>query len=155
MAGLRGRPYRSSERSRETDFSLARRRLDSASPRNSVSVWMASASRGHSKQAEAFSGVGSGGIRRTRATLTTSASSAYTDRKTWHDSGVVGVPVGIHDLDANDLGVAHVPLPLEIGDLVLLDHSEHRIVDFVPSSPGDGIAALAKVQPTHLTVFGR
>jgi hypothetical protein len=50
-------------------------------------------------------------------------SSAYTDRKTWHDSGVVGVPVRVHDLTGDDLGVDHVPPPVEPGDLVLLEHA--------------------------------
>lgn len=66
---------------------------------------------------------------------------------------MVGVPVRVHDLDANDLGIAHLPLPLEVGDLVLLEHSEHRIVDLVPSPSRSVIAALVKVQATHVRAF--
>jgi hypothetical protein len=49
---------------------------------------------------------------------------------------MVGVPVRVHDLDANDLGIAHLPWPVAIGDIVLLEHSEHRVYDVVPSPPG-------------------
>jgi hypothetical protein len=65
---------------------------------------------------------------------------------------MVGVPVRIHDLDANDLGIAHLPLPLELGDLVVLDHSQHRVYDVVMSPPDSRIAALVKVRPAHLVI---
>jgi hypothetical protein len=40
----------------------------------------------------------------------------------WHDSGTVGVPVRVHDLEANDLGIAHIPLPVEVGDVLEFGH---------------------------------
>jgi hypothetical protein len=42
-----------------------------------------------------------------------------------------------------------------IGDLVLLEHSEHRVYDVVPSPPGSLIAALVKVRPVRLPTFSR
>jgi hypothetical protein len=63
---------------------------------------------------------------------------------------MVGVRVRVHDLDANDLGIAHVPLPLAVGDLVATEHHEFRVVDFILSPPGSPVGALARVRPVRL-----
>jgi hypothetical protein len=68
---------------------------------------------------------------------------------------MVGVAVRVHDLEANDLGIAHLPWPVEVDDIVLLDHSEHRVYDVVPSPPGALIAAFVKVRPVRLPAFSR
>jgi hypothetical protein len=68
---------------------------------------------------------------------------------------MVGVPVRVHDVEANDLGIPHLPLPVEVGDVVLLDHSEHRVYAVVVSPPGSLIAALVKVRPVRLHVSAR
>ena len=68
---------------------------------------------------------------------------------------MVGVPVRVHDLEANDLGIAHLPWPIAIGDIVLLEHSGHRVYDVVPSPPGALIAACVKVRPVRLPAFSR
>jgi hypothetical protein len=45
--------------------------------------------------------------------------------------------------------------PLEVGELVCLEHSEHRIVDVVPSPSRSAVYALVKVRPAHLRPFVR
>jgi hypothetical protein len=68
----------------------------------------------------------------------------------WHDSRMLGVLVRVHAVDCNDLGVAHLPPPIELGDLVCLQHSEHRIVDVVESPSRSAVYALVKVRPAQL-----
>jgi hypothetical protein len=63
---------------------------------------------------------------------------------------MVGVPVRVHDLTGDDLGIAHVPSPIEPGDLVLLEHAELRIADVVSMGPSSPLAALVRAQPIHL-----
>ena len=56
----------------------------------------------------------------------------------WHGSGVVGVPVRVHDRHGDDLGVAHVPPPVELGDLLELGRGPillFRVVDLVDTGP--------------------
>jgi hypothetical protein len=33
----------------------------------------------------------------------------------------------------DDLGVAHVPTPVETGDIILLERGEYRVLDVIPS----------------------
>ncbi len=54
--------------------------------------------------------------------MTKALSPLNPNRKTWHDSGMVGVPVRVHSRTGDDLGVAHVPLPVEVGDVLELGH---------------------------------
>jgi hypothetical protein len=35
-------------------------------------------------------------------------------------------------MTGDDLGIAHVPTPVETGDLVLLEHGEYRVLDVIP-----------------------
>jgi hypothetical protein len=65
---------------------------------------------------------------------------------------MIGVPVRLHDLTGDDLGIAHLPPAVELGDLVALEDSEYRVVDVVPS-PRDRqypIGALVKVRRVRL-----
>ena len=61
-----------------------------------------------------------------------------------------GAPVRVHDLTGDDLGVAHVPVPVQVGDLIALEHSEHRVVDVIDTGQTYPIAALVRVQPVSL-----
>ena len=65
---------------------------------------------------------------------------------------MIGVPVRLHGLDGDDLGVAHIPMPIEPGDLIATIESTYRVVDVVTSPPGSLIAALVKVRPERLVV---
>jgi hypothetical protein len=47
----------------------------------------------------------------------------------------IGVPVRVHSLEGDDLGIAHLPPPVEIGDMVALPHAELRVYDVVPFPP--------------------
>jgi hypothetical protein len=35
---------------------------------------------------------------------------------------MLGVPVRVHNLHGDDLGIAHVPTPIKTGDLILTEH---------------------------------
>jgi len=70
-------------------------------------------------------------------------------------SAMLGVPVRVHDMSGGDLGVAHLPPPVRIGDLVALEHSEYRVYDVVETGQTYPFAALVKVEPVHLPVAAR
>jgi hypothetical protein len=65
---------------------------------------------------------------------------------------MLGVLCRLHDSSGDDLGTAHLPTPIEPGDLVAVEHGEFRVVDAIIGPPGSPIGALVKVQPTHLHV---
>ena len=57
--------------------------------------------------------------------------------------------------DVDDLGIAHVPAPVEIGDVLDLGHRPIlllRVVDLVETGPQWPLAALVKVSPAPLLV---
>jgi hypothetical protein len=61
---------------------------------------------------------------------------------------MVGVPVRLHGLDGDDVGIAHVPTPVETGDLILLAHGEYRVLDVIPLEDEQSpLYALVRVQP--------
>jgi hypothetical protein len=64
---------------------------------------------------------------------------------------MVGVPVRVHDMTGDDLGIAHVPVPVETGDLILLEHGEYPVLDVIlltdEQSP---LHALIRAQPAHV-----
>ena len=66
-----------------------------------------------------------------------------------------GVPVRIHGMTGGDLGVAHLPLPIEVGDLVALEHEEFRVYDVVETGQTFPIAALVRVRPAHMRLVAR
>jgi len=66
---------------------------------------------------------------------------------------MLGVPCRIHDLTGDDLGIVHLPPPVEPGDLVLLEHRELRVVDVVELDQTYPVAAIVKVQAVHLPVI--
>ncbi|MFO7573276.1 MAG: hypothetical protein R6W48_11855 [Gaiellaceae bacterium] len=45
-----------------------------------------------------------------------------------------------------------MPAPVEVDDLVALEHGEYRVVDVVVSPPGYPIEAIVKVRPVRLSV---
>jgi hypothetical protein len=53
-------------------------------------------------------------------------------------------------MEGDDLGVVHVPPPVEVGDLVALEHAEYRVVDVVETGQAYPIAALVRAQHVHL-----
>ncbi len=48
---------------------------------------------------------------------------------------MLGVPVRVHSMSGDDLGVAHLPPPVQIGDLVALEHAVLRVYDVVETGP--------------------
>jgi len=63
---------------------------------------------------------------------------------------VLGVPIRVHDMTDDDLGIAHVPTPVETGDLILLERREYRVRDVI--LVGDArspLYALVRAQPAH------
>ena len=67
----------------------------------------------------------------------------------------VGVPVRVHSRTGDDLGIAHVPIPIELGDVLELGHGEIlalRIVDLVETGPHSPLAALVKVSSAPMVV---
>jgi hypothetical protein len=68
---------------------------------------------------------------------------------------MVGVAVRLHTLESDDVGVLHVPPPVEIGDLVASIDSTYRIVDVVTSPPGSVITAVVRVRPEHFAVAAK
>jgi hypothetical protein len=55
----------------------------------------------------------------------------------------------------DDLGVAHVPPPIEAGDVLELGHRPIlllRVVDVVETGPNSPLAALVKVSPPQALV---
>jgi hypothetical protein len=72
-----------------------------------------------------------------------------------HDPTVVGVPVRVHSRTGDDLGVAHVPAPVEIDDVLELGHGPIlllRVVDLVETPPHSPLSALVKVSPAPMVV---
>lgn len=68
---------------------------------------------------------------------------------------VVGVPVRVHDMTGDDLGIAHLPWPVSVGDLVALGHEEYRVYDLAETGQTYPIAALVRVRPAHLRLAAR
>jgi hypothetical protein len=44
---------------------------------------------------------------------------------------VLGVPIRVHDMTGDDLGIAHVPTPVETGDLILFERGDYRVRDVI------------------------
>jgi hypothetical protein len=68
---------------------------------------------------------------------------------------VIGVAVRVHDIAGDDLGVAHVPPAVEVGDVLELGHGPIlllRVVDLVETDPHSPLAALVKVSPAPMLV---
>jgi hypothetical protein len=67
----------------------------------------------------------------------------------------VGIPVRVHSRKGDDLGVAHLPPPVEVGDVLELGHGPMlplRVVDRVETGPHSPLAALVKVSPAPMLV---
>jgi hypothetical protein len=68
---------------------------------------------------------------------------------------MVGIRVRVHDMTGDDLGVVHLPAPVEVGDLVALEHAEYRVSEVVETGSAYPIAALVRVRPAHLRLAAR
>jgi hypothetical protein len=64
---------------------------------------------------------------------------------------MIGVSCRLHDMTGDDIGIAHLPSPIECGDLVATERGEYRIDTVIRTPPGQ-IDALVRVQPMHLPV---
>jgi hypothetical protein len=72
-----------------------------------------------------------------------------------HHDVVVGVPVRVHSWKGDDLGVAHIPPPVRVGDVLELGHGPmlpQRVVELVETGPHSPLAALVKVAPARAVV---
>lgn len=61
---------------------------------------------------------------------------------------VIGVAVHVHSRTGDDLGVAHVPPPVRVGDVFELGNGPIlllRVVDLAETGPHSSLAALVKV----------
>ena len=67
----------------------------------------------------------------------------------------IGVPVRLHDLTGEDLGIARVPPPVRTGDLVALEDAVFEIYDVVETGREQPAAALVKVRPLRLAIASR
>ncbi len=68
---------------------------------------------------------------------------------------MLGVPVKLHDLEGNDLGLVHAPWPIEIGDVIATEHEVFRVHDVVKTGQLYPVAALVRVVPARLHVTAR
>ena len=64
---------------------------------------------------------------------------------------MLGAAIRVPDMNGDDLGIAHVPTPVETGDIILLEHGEYRVLDVIlledEQSP---LYALVRAQPAHV-----
>lgn len=64
---------------------------------------------------------------------------------------VFGAPIRVHDMIGDDLGIAYVPTPVEIGDLILLERGEYRVLDVIAVDDARSpLHALVRAQPAHV-----
>jgi hypothetical protein len=72
-----------------------------------------------------------------------------------HDALMIGVAVRVHSRTGDDVGVAYVPPPVEVGDVLELGHGPMlllRVVDLVETGPHSPLAALVKVSRAPMVV---
>ena len=67
---------------------------------------------------------------------------------------MLGVPCRIHDMSGDDLGVAHLPPPVQIGDLIALQHKELRVYDVVLTGQDYPVFALVRRMSRSPWIFG-
>ena len=68
----------------------------------------------------------------------------------------LGARTLLYGEDGEDLGVCHLPMPVEAGDLAAVDDAVFRIVGTVDGIPfGHAIDALVVVRPVRLLVAAR
>ena len=63
--------------------------------------------------------------------------------------------VRIHSRAGDDLGIAHVPVPVEVGDVLKLGHGPIlllRVMDLVETGTRSPLAALVKVSRASMEV---
>ena len=68
---------------------------------------------------------------------------------------MVGVAVRVHSRTGDDLGLCHLPPPVEIGDVLALGHGPIlllRVVALVETGPHSPLAPLVKVSPAPMVV---
>ena len=61
----------------------------------------------------------------------------------------------LHDLHRDDLGIAHVPWPVEVGDLIATEEDVYRVVDVIKTGREAPVAALLKVRRAGLALVAR
>jgi hypothetical protein len=63
----------------------------------------------------------------------------------------VGIRVKLHGTDGDDVGVAHAPAPVEVGDvLALADGSPWRVMSVIAVYNAGDFAALCMVEPVPI-----
>jgi hypothetical protein len=53
-------------------------------------------------------------------------------------------------MTGDDLGIAHVPTPVEPGDPILLERGEYRVLDVITVDAPSRLHALVRAQPAHV-----
>jgi hypothetical protein len=53
-------------------------------------------------------------------------------------------------MTGDDLGIVHVPTPVETGDLILLGQGEYRVLDVITVDAPSPLHALVRAQPAHV-----
>ena len=77
-------------------------------------------------------------------------ATRYVEEPSGTIQDVLGAPVRVHDMHGDDLGIAHVPTPIETGDLILLEAGDYRVRDVIPLGEGSLLYALIRAQPAHV-----
>jgi hypothetical protein len=64
---------------------------------------------------------------------------------------VFGASIRVHDVTGDDLGIAHVPTPVETGDIILLEDGEYRVLDVIPLEDEQSpLYAVVRARPAYV-----
>jgi hypothetical protein len=71
-----------------------------------------------------------------------------------HDMSLrdLGARVHLYDEEGGNVGVAHAPKPVGIGDALAIEGATFRVTDLIDRIPGGNVDVLAVVEPVRLPV---
>jgi hypothetical protein len=64
----------------------------------------------------------------------------------------LGARVHLYDEERGNVGVAHMPKPVVIGDVLAIEGATFRVTDLIDRMPGGNVDVLAVVEPVRLPV---